>query len=54
MVSLVDSIVAPLSVVNALIVALATDREQSLSKTFDTLEHVWEEYNVYEKRVDGR
>lgn len=54
MVSLVDSIVAPLSVVNALIVALATDREQSLAKTFDTLEHVWEEYNVYEKRVDGR
>lgn len=54
MVSLVDSIVAPLSVVNALIVALATDREQSLSKTFDTLEHVWEEYNVYEKRVDGK
>ncbi len=54
MVSLVDSIVAPLSVVNALIVALATGREQTLAKTFDTLEHVWEEYNVYEKRVDGR
>lgn len=54
MVSLVDSIVAPLSVVNALIVALATGREQTLAKTFDTLEHVWEEYNVYEKRVDGK
>ena len=54
MVSLVDSIVAPLSVVNALIVALATGREQALAKTFDTLEHVWEEYNVYEKRVDGK
>ena len=53
MVSLVDSIVAPLSVVNALIVALAAGQEQSLVKTFDALEQVWEEYNVYEKRIDG-
>ena len=54
MVSLVDSIVAPLSVVNALLVALASGREQTLSKTFDTLEQLWEEYNVYEKRVDDQ
>jgi DNA-binding MurR/RpiR family transcriptional regulator len=52
MVSLVDSLVAPLSVVNALIVALASDREAALEKTFNTLERVWEDYNVYEKRVD--
>lgn len=52
MVSLVDSIVAPLSVVNALIVALAAGQEQRLTKIFDALERVWEEYNVYEKRVD--
>lgn len=52
MVSLVDSIVAPLSVINALIVALAADQEPRLTKTFDALEQVWEEYNVYEKRVD--
>lgn len=52
MVSLVDSLVAPLSVVNALIVALASNREEALEKTFDTLERVWEDYNVYEKRVD--
>lgn len=51
MLSLVDSLVAPLSVVNALIVALASGREQILSKTFDALERVWDEYNVYEKRV---
>lgn len=50
MLSLVDSLVAPLSVVNALIVALASGREQILSKTLDTLERVWEEYHVYEKR----
>ncbi len=53
MVSLVDSLVAPLSVVNALIVALAAGREDTLSKTFDTLERVWETYNVYEKRVEN-
>ena len=52
MVSLVDSLVAPLSVVNALIVALAAARETELQHTFDTLEKVWEEYNVYEKQVD--
>lgn len=54
MVSLVDSLVAPLSVINALIVALASNREQSMAKTFEALEQVWEEYNVYEKRVDGQ
>lgn len=52
MLSLVDSLVAPLSVVNALIVALASGRENNLSKTFDGLERVWDEYNVYEKRVN--
>ena len=54
MVSLVDTLVAPLSVVNALIVALTTGQEQSLSTKFDALERVWEEYNVYEKRVDNK
>lgn len=54
MLSLVDSLVAPLSLINALIVALAAGREQILGKTFDALERVWEEYNVYEKRVDSK
>ena len=52
MVSLVDSLVAPLSVVNALVVAIAARREQGLSNTFNTLERIWEEYNVYEKQGD--
>ena len=51
MVSLVDSLVAPLSVINALIVAVASKREKELHKTFNALEHIWEEYNVYEKQV---
>lgn len=53
MLSLVDSLVAPLSLINALLVALAAGREPTLSKTFDALEQVWDEYNVYEKRVDN-
>ena len=52
MVSLVDSLVAPLSVVNALIVAIASKRERELHRTFEELEHIWEEYHVYEKRDD--
>ncbi len=50
MVSLVDSLVAPLSLVNALIVAVAAKREKELSRTFANLERIWDEYDVYEKR----
>lgn len=53
MVSLVDSLVAPLSVVNALLVSLASARETEVQKSLGTLERVWEEYNIYEKRVDN-
>ena len=53
MVSLVDSLVAPLSVVNALLVALAAAREKEVQKSLETLERVWDEYNIYEKRVDN-
>lgn len=50
MVSLVDSLVAPMSVVNALIVAIAARKEQELSKTFRELERLWEEHHIYEKQ----
>jgi hypothetical protein len=36
-------------VVNALIVAIASKREKELARTFDTLERIWDEYEVYEK-----
>ena len=49
MVSLVDSLVAPLSLINALIVAIASRREKELSQTFANLERIWDEYDVYEK-----
>ena len=50
MVSLVDSLVAPLSVVNSLIVAIASRRQKELQRTFESLERIWEQYNVYEKQ----
>ena len=53
MVSLVDSLVAPLSVINALIVAIAAKREKEVQHTFETLEHIWDQYHVYEKRVEN-
>ena len=52
MVSLVDSLVAPLSLVNALIVALAARKEKELSQTFANLERIWDEYDVYEKQTE--
>ena len=53
MVSLVDSLVAPFSITNALIVAVAARKERELAQTFDNLERIWEEYNVYEKQDEG-
>lgn len=52
MVSLVDSLVAPLSLVNALIVAVAARKEKELSQTLANLERIWDEYEVYEKQAD--
>ena len=51
MVSLVDSLVAPLSVVNSLIVGIASKRQKELHRTFESLERIWDQYNVYEKQV---
>ncbi|MEG1720368.1 MAG: MurR/RpiR family transcriptional regulator [Pseudoflavonifractor sp.] len=49
MASFVDSLVAPLSMVNALIVAVGRRKNDDLSRTFETLEKIWDEYEVYEK-----
>ncbi|MBU5487689.1 MurR/RpiR family transcriptional regulator [Clostridium sp. MSJ-8] len=47
MASFVDSLVAPLSVVNALIIAVGMREKENISKTFNSLEEIWQEYNVY-------
>lgn len=52
MASFVDSLVAPLSVINALIAAIGIRRKQHVYDTFENLEKIWEEYQVYEKH-DG-
>ena len=48
MASIVDSLVAPLSVINALIVALCMKKQGKVAKTLETLEDIWNEYQVYE------
>lgn len=52
MASFVDSLVAPLSLINALIVAVGLKKKDEIAQTYATLENIWEEYNVYEK-TDG-
>ena len=47
MASIVDSLVAPLSVVNALVVALCMKKQKEVIKTLETLEDIWDEYQVY-------
>jgi len=49
MISIVDSLTAPMSVINALITALASRREGELQARFAELEQVWAQYRVYEK-----
>jgi DNA-binding MurR/RpiR family transcriptional regulator len=47
MASFVDSLVAPLSIINALIVAVGLREKEKISNTFKELENIWEEYHVY-------
>ena len=47
MVSFVDSLVAPLSVINALLVAISINKREELDRSFDKLEKLWSEYQVY-------
>ena len=47
MASFVDSLVAPLSVINALIIAVGMREKQSITDTFNNLELIWKDYNVY-------
>lgn len=47
MVSIVDSLVAPLSLINALVVALCLKRPREVKKNLETLEETWNNYQVY-------
>lgn len=48
MASIVDSLVAPLSVINALVVALCMKKQGEVARTLTMLENIWDEYQVYE------
>lgn len=48
MASIADSLVAPLSVINSLIVALCMRKQDEVADTFEKLEKIWDEYQVYE------
>lgn len=47
MVSIVDSLVAPLSVINALVVAMCLRVPQEVKQNLEMLEEVWNNYQVY-------
>lgn len=48
MTTFVDSLVAPFSLINALIVAVGLKKKKEVSETFEQLERIWGEYHVYE------
>lgn len=49
MVSFVDSLVGPLSIINALIVTVAIKKKDEVADTLRKIEGIWDEYGVYEK-----
>lgn len=49
MASFVDSLVAPLSLINAFIVACALQKKEEAKMVFHSLEDIWDQYGVYEK-----
>lgn len=51
--SFVDSLVAPLSIINAIIVAIGLKRKEQIQATLEKLENIWDEYQVYEKGETG-
>lgn len=53
MASFADSLVAPMSLINALISAVGMRKQEYVSKNFERLEEIWEKYGVYEKN-DGK
>ena len=49
MASFVDSLVAPLSIINAIVVAVSRKKQEELTVRLRKLEDIWDEYDVYDK-----
>ncbi len=52
MASFADSIVAPMSLINALISAVGMKKQEYVAKNLEHLEEIWDEYEVFEKNDD--
>ena len=52
MASFVDSLVAPLSIINAMIVAVSRKKQTELTERLRVLEEVWDQYDVYDKKPE--
>lgn len=50
MASFVDSLVAPLSLINAIIVAVGMREKEEITEYFNKLENIWERYNIYNNK----
>ncbi|MDR7856181.1 MurR/RpiR family transcriptional regulator [Tissierella sp.] len=49
MLSFVDSLVAPMSLINALIVSIGMEKKEDITSSFEDLEYIWNKYNVYDE-----
>ena len=52
MVSVVDSLTAPMSLVSALVAALASAKEETLRNHYEKLENIWETHHIYRQKGD--
>jgi DNA-binding MurR/RpiR family transcriptional regulator len=50
--SFVDSIVAPMSVLNALIVAVGINEKHNISSSFSSLEEIWDKYSIFSTDIN--
>jgi DNA-binding MurR/RpiR family transcriptional regulator len=50
MTSFIDSLVAPMSLMNALIIGLSMKEKDKIASTFKNLENIWNDYNIYIKK----
>lgn len=50
MVSFVDSLIAPLSIINAILAAITLRRPEEIQARFERLETIWDQYDIYAKR----
>jgi len=53
MVAFVDSLVAPLSLINALLIGIIVNKKDDLIKNLDNLENIWNEYQVYTSNTNS-